>query len=244
MSCKALLKKLFNTAANEKDRAKWISKTLAEMPAGARILDAGAGELRWKPHCSHLNYVSQDFCQYEGAGNGQGLQTGTWDTSRIDIVCDLTSIPEPDGSFDVILCSEVFEHLPDPLAALDEFARLLTPGGQLVLTAPFASAVHFAPYHFYSGFSRYWYEHHLALRRFDLVELSPNGDWFSFYRQEMVRLGRASREYGDWCWPLSYLYGFLGILLFSLRGGGRRKAADLACFGWHCLAKKRLGGWV
>jgi SAM-dependent methyltransferase len=121
-----------------------------------RLLDAGAGGLRNKPLFSHLSYVSQDICQYEGKGDGDGFHTGKWDTKHIDLICDIAKIPEEDNSFDVILCSEVFEHLPDPILALDEFARLLKPGGLLIITAPFASFVHFAPYHYCSGFSRYW----------------------------------------------------------------------------------------
>ena len=77
----------------------------------------------------------------------EGLQTGEWDTSRIDLVSDITEIPAPDASFDAILCSEVLEHIPEPTHALDEFMRLLRPGGTLILSAPFASLVHFAPYH-------------------------------------------------------------------------------------------------
>lgn len=82
------------------------------------------------------------------------------------LVSDITMIPAPDASFDAILCSEVLEHVPEPTHALDEFVRLLKPGGTLILTAPFASLVHMAPYHYCSGFSRYWYEHHLPLRGF------------------------------------------------------------------------------
>jgi SAM-dependent methyltransferase len=203
-----------------------------------RILDAGAGELRNKPLCAHLNYVSQDVCQYEGTGDAHGLQTGTWDTSKIDLVCDIVNVPEPDASFDVILCSEVFEHLPDALKALDEFERLLKPGGKLILTAPFASLVHFAPYHYATGFSRYWYEYHLPPRNFEIQELTPNGDWFSYAKQEMLRLPGMARRYGDWCWPLAYLVAGVGLIYFSLRGKPRVGAEDMACFGWHCVAIK------
>ena len=108
------------------------------------------------------------------------MQTGKWDTSHINLVCDIAAIPEPDESFDAILCSEVLEHVPDPIKVIDEFARLLKPGGKLILTAPFASLVHFAPFHYCSGFSRYWYEHHLTLRGFQIEELTPNGDWFAY----------------------------------------------------------------
>ena len=120
------------------------------------------------------------------AGDGKGLQTGKWNTSRMDLVCDINAIPEQDSAFDAILCSEVLEHVPDPTKkALDEFARLLKPGGKLILTAPFASLVHFAPYHYCSGFSRYWYEHHLPKRGFQIEELTSNGDRFAYWHQEL-----------------------------------------------------------
>lgn len=150
----------------------------------------------------------------------------------------IVAIPEPESTFDAILCSEVFEHLPDATKALDEFARLLKPGGQLILTAPFASLVHFAPYHYATGFSRYWYEHHLPPRNFEIQQLVPNGDWFAYLRQEIFRLPRAARSYGDWCWPLAYVVAGLSLVYFSIRGKSRL-ATDLACFGWHCVAIKR-----
>jgi len=225
--------------SNEEERNSWLAEKLTSLPHGLRLLDAGAGELRNKKFCSHLNYVSQDICQYDGGGNGSsGLQTGKWDTSRIDIVSDITNIPEPDGSFDVILCSEVFEHLPDATKALDEFQRLLKPGGLLITTAPFGSLVHFAPYHYATGFSRYWYEYHLEAREFSIKQLIPNGDWFSLLKQELMRLPNAAKKYGDWCWPLAYVVSSLALIYFIIRGG-ENKASDLACFGWHCLAQKQ-----
>jgi SAM-dependent methyltransferase len=233
-----LLKKFLQIDENEYARNQWLAKTLAEIPPGLRILDAGAGELRNRALCAHLKYVSQDFCQYDGSGDARGLQTGNWNTTQIDLVCDITNIPEPDASFDAILCSEVFEHLPDALAALNEFARLLRPSGKLILTAPFASLVHFSPYHYVSGFSRYWYEYHLPRRGFDIKELSANGDWFGYTRQELLRLPAMARRYGDWCWPLAYLVTGVGLIYFSLRTKSKM-AEDVACFGWHCVAVRR-----
>ena len=232
-----LVKNLVGIDANEGVRNQWLRETLSRFPTGARLLDGGAAELRNRPLCNHLLYVSQDICQYEGKGESQGIQTGTWDTSKIDSVCDITNIPEEDSSFDATLCSEVFEHLPDPLKAVKEYSRLLKPGGILILTAPFASMVHFAHYHYVTGFSRYWYEYHLPLWQFEFQELTPNGDWFSYVKQEILRLHRMARRYGDWCWPLSYLVAGVAVLYFSIRGKSRT-ADDIGCFGWHCVAAK------
>lgn len=52
-------------------------------------------------------------------------------------VCgDATRLPFPDASFDRVIASEVMEHVPDDLAALDELHRVLRPGGTLAVTIP------------------------------------------------------------------------------------------------------------
>jgi len=232
------IKKSLYNDFNATRRNLWLTQRLSEIPKNLRILDAGAGELKNKPLCSHLQYVSQDFGQYEGEDNGTGLHTGKWDTSKIDIVCDVINIPEPDNSFDAILCSEVLEHIPDPTLALKEFQRLLKPGGKLILTAPFSSLVHFAPYYYCSGFSRYWYEHHLTKLGFAIDELTPNGDWFDFCHQEIARLGIVAKRYGEKLWPLAYLLSLIGIMFFKLRRNKEPKASDLCSLGWHCIATK------
>lgn len=49
---------------------------------------------------------------------------------------DATRLPFPDGTFDRIIASEVMEHIPDDVAALDELVRVLRPGGVLAVTVP------------------------------------------------------------------------------------------------------------
>ncbi|MEE9405589.1 MAG: methyltransferase domain-containing protein [Algisphaera sp.] len=182
---------------NAADREAWVHAALAQIPNGATLLDAGAGEGRYRKACAHLNYVAQDFNQYDGSGNGDGLQTGSWESTPLDIVSDITAIPRPDASFDAILCSEVLEHVPEPIAALRELARLLKPGGTLVLTAPFASFTHFAPYFFQSGLSRYFYEHWFAKLGLTLQRLDHNGNWFEYLAQELRRLPQAAQDHAS-----------------------------------------------
>ena len=225
--------------ANEATRAAWLEQALRQLPNGARLLDAGAGELKYKKFCAHLKYVSQDFAQYNGQGDNRGLQTGTWDQTRLDIVSDITSIPEPDQSFDAILCVEVLEHLPNPSLAIREFSRLMRPGGQLILTAPFCSLTHFAPYHFSTGFNRYFYEHHLPAAGFKVVEMTPNGNFFEYLAQELRRVPQVARDQAQS--NLSWLdraacYGAVKMLQrFSRKDRG---SSDLLNFGFHVRALK------
>jgi ubiquinone/menaquinone biosynthesis C-methylase UbiE len=228
---------------NDAVREQWVEQTLKQIPAGGRLLDAGCGEQRYRPFCSHLVYAGQDFAQYNGQGDGRALQTGTWDQSKVDIVCDITSIPEPDQSFDAILCTEVLEHVPDPLAVIRELNRLLKPGGYMILTAPFCSLSHFTPFHFSTGFSHYWYEKHLGDLGMEIVDLQPNGDYFEYLAQELWRLPSVAKQ---WCnravfivlaIPL-YLLTLPLIFLISLLARTGRKSSDLLCFGYHVVGRK------
>jgi SAM-dependent methyltransferase len=52
---------------------------------------------------------------------------------------DITSLSFPDGSLDLIVSNDVFEHVPNPISAFRECARVLRPGGQILATIPFHS---------------------------------------------------------------------------------------------------------
>jgi len=225
---------------NESNRIKWLEKTLKKIPKNSKILDAGAGEQQFKEFCSHLNYVSQDFAQYDGIGDSKGLQIEKWDQTQLDIVSDIISIPEPDKSFDVILCTEVFEHLPEPILAIKEFSRLLRPDGCLILTAPFCSLTHFSPYHFYTGFNRYFYETHLPAHGFKIIELEPNGNFFEYLAQEIRRISYVAESYTKSS-PTILEKLALKITLRMLEKFSKydKGSKELLHFGCHILAIKK-----
>jgi 2-polyprenyl-6-hydroxyphenyl methylase/3-demethylubiquinone-9 3-methyltransferase len=52
------------------------------------------------------------------------------------VECDATAIPFPDKSVDLVLSSEVIEHVPDPRRALQEMCRVLKGEGLLIVTSP------------------------------------------------------------------------------------------------------------
>ena len=56
-------------------RDKWVKRCLNGIPRGESILDAGAGEGRYRADCAHLKYLSQDFCEFDGKASA-GLDRG------------------------------------------------------------------------------------------------------------------------------------------------------------------------
>jgi SAM-dependent methyltransferase len=225
---------------NESTRIAWLERALKQVPPRARILDAGAGEQQFKRFCAHLDYVAQDFAQYDGVGDSTGLQMGSWDQSKLDIVSDIACIPEPDASFDAIMCTEVFEHIPSPVLAVKEFSRLLRAQGQLIITAPFCSLTHFAPYHFYSGFNRYFYETHLPAHGLKIVEMETNGNFFEFLGQELRRIPEIADRYAHGDQPRRHELWAMRVLLNMLARFTGRDAgsAELLNFGYHVRAIK------
>jgi SAM-dependent methyltransferase len=98
---------------------------------GLRLLDAGCGTGWFTKRAIDrgASVTSLDL----------GLRLATLVRNRFhsSAACgDVLALPFPDGSFDVVVSSEVVEHTPDPARAVSEMARVLRPGGVLALTCP------------------------------------------------------------------------------------------------------------
>lgn len=226
---------------NESARETWVRHQLEQLPSEWRLLDAGAGEQQYRKYCGHLDYVAQDFARYVPSEDPAGLHMDSWNYSNLDIVCDITAIPEPNASYDAVLCAEVLEHLPDPLAGMRELSRVLKPDGVLILTAPFCSLTHFAPYHFSSGFNRFWYETHLPALGIRIEEITPNGNYFEYLAQELRRLPSMMGRYASRAPGLRQRIGnrlLLGALEWC--AGSDVGSAELLCFGFHVRGRKTL----
>ncbi len=100
--------------------------------AGAKVLDVGCGDGR----AAGLWFQSHD-CSYIGvdisANAVRDAQALGLDARLIE---DASVLPFPDGTFDLVVCIEVFEHLFQPQLAAAEISRVLKPGGVLFATVP------------------------------------------------------------------------------------------------------------
>ena len=110
------------------------------------MLDVGCGE---KPYASiFAPYVSEHlgieydesfaetFSSKRAAANAAGGP---------DLYYDGKRLPFEDHSFDTVLSAQVLEHTPEPLALVKEMARVLRPGGALILSVPFSFRLHEEP---------------------------------------------------------------------------------------------------
>lgn len=107
-------------------------------PPGTRVLDVGCGRGR------HLHA----FMERDGVtAVGVDLNLDDLTASREGLVAfggeralvaraDALRLPFADGAFDLVVCSEVLEHLPDYQTALDEIDRVTRPGGAVAVSVP------------------------------------------------------------------------------------------------------------
>lgn len=168
------LEKLF--AYNRMRRDAWYTKQASIISNGSKVLDVGAGGCPHRDKFNHCEYFTQDFIQLSDSQiqNHDGY-------GKIDFVSDILDIPVPDESYDVIICSEVIEHVPYPVSAIKEISRILKPGGTLLITAPMQSGLHQEPYHFYGGYTKYWYKKFLTKNKFTELNIEPNGSLHTTY---------------------------------------------------------------
>lgn len=112
--------------------------------AGDRLLDlgCGAGRHAFEAYRRGAHVVALDYAYDElpGVVNLLGAMElegeGTASSSGAAVNGDACNLGFLDDSFDRIIASEVFEHVPDDAAAFAELTRVLRPGGVMAVTVP------------------------------------------------------------------------------------------------------------
>ena len=161
---------------------------------------------------------------FSGAEKYVGMDYLT-DRSTPDVVGSATDIPLADSCFDTVVCTEVLEHVPNPLKALQEMHRVLKPGGHLILSTPMYWPRHEAPYDYF----RYPYDgllHLVKESKFELIELFNRGHSYAFIGQVIQHTQPIAAR------PVNWL-----INRFFLECE-RRLKHDSHTLGWTLVARK------
>ena len=95
----------------------------------------------------------------------------------VDVWGDALKLPFAAATMDTVLCNEVLEHVPEPSQLFAEAARVLRPGGVLLLTTPQVWGLHEEPWDFYR-YTRYGLSYLAEKHGFRVVEVRPTcGTW-------------------------------------------------------------------
>ena len=101
--------------------AKWLRAEAelarARFPQGFRVLDVGSGAKPYYPFFA------------DGASEYVGVDA---DNPQADVNGSLEQIPVADASYDIVLCTQVLEHVEDPGRAVAELRRVVAPGGRVL----------------------------------------------------------------------------------------------------------------
>lgn len=178
--------------ANEDFRNRWVESWLNKINPdkhGLTLLDIGAGLAPYRQMAIRAGYAyqSHDFSKYKPSSDARGLQNTSWEYPKHDYICDILDIP-PKAKARVVLCTEVLEHVPDPVRALAHISELVEPSGLLIITVPFLSLMHQAPYWFQAGLSPFWFQYWIPRNSLSILELTVNGDYVDLMTQEVERL--------------------------------------------------------
>ena len=165
----------------------WVREQLASLSDPLhqkQLLDIGAGQRRYMQIAQGFGfqYESHDFNKYFGGNIDFGFQEPSWPSLQHDFICDILEIPES-KKYQVILLTEVLEHVPNPIAALEKAIKLLDSDGSLIITVPLLSLAHQSPYWFSSGLSPFWFEHWCSHFQVHISELEISGDFLDNFMQ-------------------------------------------------------------
>ncbi len=161
-----------------------------------------------------------------------------------DVVADAQKLPFSDGEYEMVLCTEVLEHVRNPKAAMDEIFRVLKPGGMVVLTTRFVYPIHDAPNDFWR-YTRYGLLH--QFRNFEVIEIVPETRNFSTLAVLLQRLAFQSRFKMDklvkvglftLAWIVKYFDGLVVRQYSDIKKSMEEQ--DIMVSGYYVAARKPL----
>lgn len=147
------------------DRVAQVCERAINMYATGKLLDLGCGHVPL--FATYRGRVSESVCVDWGSSVHQNV--------FLDHVMDLTQPLKLESSyFDTVLMTDVLEHIPEPAMLMDEIARILRPGGKLIMTVPFFYWLHEEP-HDYHRYTRFALERLCRNAGLNVLELAPYG---------------------------------------------------------------------
>jgi ubiquinone/menaquinone biosynthesis C-methylase UbiE len=109
---------------------------LPPIPMGARILEIGCGRGGFSIRLANLGEYEVVGADFSEAAITHARARARGRKNLLFELQDIQNLTYDSASFDLVISCETIEHVPRPLDALHELARVLAPGGRLLLTTP------------------------------------------------------------------------------------------------------------
>ncbi len=139
-----------------------------------RLLDIGCGQQPYRGLFEQVTfYVGVDL----PGGQLPGVTT--------EVYASGLALPFETASFDSVLCSEVLEHVAEPARLLAEAARVIRPGGRLLLSVPWLWPVHAAPHDYYR-YTPYGLRYLLEQNGFEVEKLEKTSGLVAVIAQRLA----------------------------------------------------------
>ncbi len=202
------------------DAVRDFAETLA---IGSLVLDAGAGEGAYKTYFGRHRYCGVDLA----------IGDHTWNYAGLDVLADLTSLPFASNRFDACINIVTLEHVREPACAVAELARILKPGGRVLIIVPHEWEVHQAPHDYYR-YTRYGMRYLLDKAGFHAVHIYPVGGYFRLLSRRLLNGLQFFR--GLRAIPAAFLLAPAALLLPLFDSLDRDRNFTL---GYICTASKK-----
>ncbi len=200
-----------------------VTRFASELAAGARVLDAGAGEGKFALHFSMQRYTGVDL----------GIGDTDWNYAGLDALADLERLPFPDNCFDACINVVTLEHVREPAAVVQELYRTLKPGGLILLVTPHEWEEHQQP-HDYFRYTRFGMEYLLNKAGFTSLVIEPVGGFFRLLSRRL--LNGLPFFPGFWAIPAALFLVPPALILPLFDGLDERRNFTL---GYICTARKQ-----
>lgn len=145
---------------------EFFTRHVTSLAAGSRVLDLGGNRTGKRGHFDV---------------GGLDLRVVYANLSRVkrpDVQADALSVPVRNGCFDAVICSELLEHVYEPVAVLREIGRVLAVGGTLLACCPFLYRIHGDP-HDYARYTEDYWLRALNTSGLQVIELERQGLFYS-----------------------------------------------------------------
>lgn len=158
----------------------FAEEAAGSIPAGSMVLDAGAGSGPYSEFFAPHTYHACDHLTPKRHGSA-------FFRSSLD------AIPVRPDTYDLVFCSQVLEHVPDPAATMHEIGRVLRPGGTVWLTTPLMFPEHQQP-HDYFRYTQFGLQLLCDRAGLEVTRLEPLEGYFANLSQQLIHAEQALNQ--------------------------------------------------